>query len=105
MLRELVDVYFQEARKSLAAINACLQRGDRDGLNRAAHHLKGSSQMMRADLISELSLKLESASVLNAESAASTLEQLSKAVREAEHSAARFLRGLESSVSTRVSLE
>ncbi len=105
MLRELFDLYFHEAHKSLGEIATCIEKRDREGLKRAAHHLKGSSQMMRADLITELSLKLEAASVLNPETAESTLEQLSKAVREAEHSAARFLRGLESSVSTRASLE
>jgi CheY-like chemotaxis protein/HPt (histidine-containing phosphotransfer) domain-containing protein len=103
VLRELFAVYFAEARKSLRALADALRNADRDGLRRAAHHLKGSSQMMRADPIACLCRQLESG--LNPESSRATLEQLETALREAEDSAAGFLRGLESTVSTSASLE
>ena len=103
ILQELFDIYFKEARKSLTEIAKCIENQDREALKRAAHHLKGSSQMMRADQISDLSVQLES--ILNMKTAEATLEQLSTAVREAEDSAGRFLRGLESSASTSASLE
>lgn len=90
ILQELFDIYFKEARKSLTEIAKCIENQDREALK-------------RADQISDLSVQLES--VLNMKTAEATLEQLSTAVREAEDSAGRFLRGLESSASTSASLE
>lgn len=59
MLRHLVNLYQVQGPALLAAIDAALLGGDREGLMQAAHSLKGSSASLGASAVAELAGQLE----------------------------------------------
>jgi CheY-like chemotaxis protein len=59
MLKILVEMYFEEAPKQLAAVREAVNRRDAHELERAAHTFKGSVGMFQANASFEVALKLE----------------------------------------------
>ena len=59
LLQELVDIYLAEAPALIRAIRAASAEGDAEGLERAAHSLKGSSANMGALRLASKALALE----------------------------------------------
>jgi CheY-like chemotaxis protein len=93
-MRQLFDAYFIEARKSLKELEEFLDSRNDAGLKKAAHHLKGSSQMLGVSKVSYLCASLEANSSLNADVIRTTLNEITKAVLEAERSADGVMRGI-----------
>lgn len=96
-LHQLFDVYFSEARTSLSRMQESLDAQDLPSLKKAAHHLKGSSNIVGATRIGYLCASLEGISTLNDLLIRTTLDEIAQAMLEAESSAQRFLRGTEDS--------
>jgi CheY-like chemotaxis protein len=95
--RQLFDVYFGEARASLLRMQESLDSQDLPSLKKAAHHLKGSSNVVGASRIGYLCASLEAISALNDLPIRSTLDEITRALLEAESAAQGFLRGTEDS--------
>lgn len=58
-LRELVDIYVEDAEERLAEIKEALISADEDALGRTAHQLKGSSANMGVVSVADHAKKLE----------------------------------------------
>jgi HPt (histidine-containing phosphotransfer) domain-containing protein len=59
VLRELVDVFVQDAERQLGLLRAAAEGGDIPALARISHSLKGSAQSMGAANMIELSRSME----------------------------------------------
>jgi HPt (histidine-containing phosphotransfer) domain-containing protein len=59
MLKILVEMYFEDGPKQLAAVGQAIARHDAKELERSAHTFKGSVGMFHAQPAFELALKLE----------------------------------------------
>ncbi len=76
---ELLEMYFTEAALQLTAIDRGAAAGDADAVAYAAHSLKGSSQMVGAELVATLAGQIDS------RARARDLRHVGKAVRVARH--------------------
>ena len=61
ILTELVDIFVEDVEPRLAALREAVASGDTDGVERAAHTLKGSSGNMGARRMSEIASGLQDA--------------------------------------------
>jgi CheY-like chemotaxis protein len=59
LLRELIGLFLAQAPTLLSELRAAAGRGDGEGLQRAAHELRGSMANLEADLASQAALRLE----------------------------------------------
>lgn len=59
-LRQLIEVFLEDAGIKLNEISAAIAAGDPRGLGRTAHQLKGSSANVGADGLRDFAKKLES---------------------------------------------
>ncbi|MBM7866809.1 hypothetical protein GTO89_04185 [Heliobacterium gestii] len=57
--REVLEIFFEEAEKSLAGIDAALPKGDEKALKALFHDLKGSAFNFRIDEVGERAKTLE----------------------------------------------
>lgn len=64
IIRELIDVFVQDAERQLGLLKAAAADGDIPALARISHSLKGSSQSMGAGNMIELSRSLENSARL-----------------------------------------
>lgn len=82
-MKELVDLFLEDAAERLRELEAAVSAGDADSLGKCAHKLKGSSANVGADHMSHLARSLEdqarSANLTNARSLVDQIaEQLSE---------------------------
>jgi HPt (histidine-containing phosphotransfer) domain-containing protein len=61
MLSELTEMFFDDARSSMATLRKALEEGDTQSVERVAHTLKGSSGNMGAVKIATLCGELQDA--------------------------------------------
>lgn len=59
VLKELVDLYLEDAPKQISSIELSLKQMDSEGLRRSAHSLKGASANLGANDLAALCLKME----------------------------------------------
>jgi two-component system, sensor histidine kinase and response regulator len=57
--RDMVGIFLNEAPQHLQAVLDCGERGDHEALRRAAHKLKGSSQIMGAQRLARQMVRIE----------------------------------------------
>jgi PAS domain S-box-containing protein len=62
-LQELIDIFLSEVPKRLESIEQALQSGDAEGVQAAAHTLKGMAGNLGADQLTQLSSLLEQAGI------------------------------------------
>ena len=92
-LKELFQLYFEEAHKSLAELRRAVENGDLSELKRVAHHLKGASRMVGAHQIGDQCEEIEKfTTVAQAEAS----NRIYTAILDAEKSAFRLISGMES---------
>jgi len=83
-LGELFVSYFTEARKSLARMEEALAAHDPVALRKAAHYLKGSSDVLGATRLAELCRSLEHADSLNDAGIRNTLDEIARVLVDTE---------------------
>ena len=93
-LGELLQTYFDDAPKLLAAMHAALDTGDADEFRRAAHSLKSNSISFGAMQLSRLCKELEDMGK------AGTLDGAGGRISSAEEEYARVRAALESAITT-----
>ena len=59
LLRELVQIFLDEAPRNLRQLRTALTRGDANGMRLAAHTLSGNSSNFGGNAVSELARRLE----------------------------------------------
>jgi CheY-like chemotaxis protein len=90
--------YFAEARKSLAQMEEALAADDPAGLRKAAHYLKGSSDVLGAARLAELCRSLEHADSLKDAGIRNTLDEIARVIVDAEIVAKKMVAAPENSV-------
>ncbi len=61
ILREILDIFFEDAQKELAELNAFVEQKDGDSVRRKAHALKGAAGSVGAMALFEAAFQLENA--------------------------------------------
>jgi HPt (histidine-containing phosphotransfer) domain-containing protein len=60
-LKEIVELFVVESERLMKAIRESIKKGDSSALQRAAHTLKGSVRIFRAERVASAALRLEKA--------------------------------------------
>ena len=97
-LGELFASYFTEARKSLTQMEEAVAANDPAALRKAAHYLKGSSDVLGAARMAELCRSLEHADSLKEAGIRNTLDEIARVIVDAEIVAKKMVAAPENSV-------
>jgi len=83
LLTEMIQLYVEDAPRTLEAMRSALYKNDLPVLERAAHSLKGSSSSLTAKTVAEAALRLEqSARRRDTNGAESCLAEIERALNE-----------------------
>lgn len=93
LLRDIVQIYLEDAPAIVEKIHSSISQSDTNGLQRAAHSLKGLAATLSAAEVVGVAAKLEHlAATRNLSDASKTIAEVDERVEELNQAVQQFLR-------------